>query len=118
MSEYIIQSGTLSGIGDQVRRLTGSDATLTPVQMGQALEGVSIPAAPRLQELVKVISSLDDLDGLVIEPDTGYDGLAQVVIHVEAASEDESNEGAFTAENGEAIYTEGDEPLEYDGGAA
>lgn len=45
MSDYIIQGDTLTGLGDQVRRITGVSSAFTPAQMISVLSAYSVPAA-------------------------------------------------------------------------
>ena len=40
MAEYLIQSETLTGIGDEVRILSGATGTMTPAVMKTKLQGL------------------------------------------------------------------------------
>ena len=53
MAEYLIQGETLTGIADQVRRISGVDGELTPEQMTTNLSNVTADSQSRpLQETV------------------------------------------------------------------
>ena len=98
MAEYLIQSETLTGIGDEVRILSGATGTMTPAVMKTKLQGANSEVSDQTDLIAQIQTALESkasastltLQSKTITPttssqsvtaDSGYDGLSKVTVN-------------------------------------
>ena len=100
MAEYLIQSKTLTGIGDEVRSLSGATGTMTPAAMKTKLQGANSEVSDQTDLIAQIQTALESkasvsqvLQNKTVTPttsqqivvaDSGYDGLNRVTVNGDA----------------------------------
>ena len=99
MAEYLIEDTTLTNLGDSIRGLNDTTATLTPAQMKNAVDNAVSEINEQTDLIAQCLSALENktvgsgsielqektitptTSSQIVEPDDGYDGLSKVTVN-------------------------------------
>lgn len=101
MAEYLIQDETLTGIGDKIRVLSGTEDTMTPVEMQTSVDEANTEVTTQSDIIAQISAALgtkvnENLDTVLSEQDTLISQIATALEGKSAASGAEVVTGTFT----------------------